>query len=91
MNLTLGLDYDVVENLLSHEQPWTTIPEEDLRESTNVIDPNFPTVLEIKLNQPVLKDGVQIFVIPDSGLFKFSFKNRIYFVKTIKNNFVINL
>lgn len=68
VNLTLGLDYDVVENLLSHEHPWTTIPEEDLKESGNIIDPNYPTVLEVKLNQPVLKDGVQVFVIPDAGL-----------------------
>ncbi|KAJ8683893.1 hypothetical protein QAD02_019685 [Eretmocerus hayati] len=65
-NLTLGLEYEVVENLLSHEKSWVTVPVEDLVESENV-DPNCPTVLEIKLNQPVLKDGVQIFVAPDAG------------------------
>ncbi|XP_014214699.1 dual serine/threonine and tyrosine protein kinase-like [Copidosoma floridanum] len=66
VNLTLGLEYEVVENLLSNEKPWITIPEEDLVDSGDA-DPNCPTVLEVKLNQPTLKDGVQIFVVPDSG------------------------
>ncbi|XP_008203256.1 dual serine/threonine and tyrosine protein kinase isoform X1 [Nasonia vitripennis] len=66
VNLTLGLEYEVVENLLANEKPWVTIPAEDLVESGSV-DPNCPTVLEVKLNQPTLKDGVQIFVVPDTG------------------------
>jgi hypothetical protein len=66
VNLTLGLEYEVVENLLANEKPWVTIPSQDLIESGSV-DPNCPTVLEVKLNQPALKDGVQIFVVPDSG------------------------
>lgn len=67
MNLTLGLEYEVVENLKANEKPWVTIPAEDLIESES-IDSNCPTVLEVKLNQPTLKDGVQIFVVPDSGM-----------------------
>ena len=66
MNLTLGLEYEVVDNLQASEKPWTTLPVEDLIESGSV-DPNCPTVLEVKLNQPNLKDGVQIFVVPDTG------------------------
>lgn len=71
VNLTLGLEYEVVDNLLANEKPWVTIPVEDLIESGSK-DANCPTVLEVKLNQPTLKDGVQIFVVPDTGWYSLS-------------------
>ncbi|XP_024946197.1 dual serine/threonine and tyrosine protein kinase isoform X2 [Cephus cinctus] len=62
--LTLGLEYEVVERLQANEKPWNTLPVEDLMKSQNE-DTNCPTVLEVRLNQSYLKDGVQIFVAPD--------------------------
>lgn len=66
VSLTLGLEYEVVENLQANEKSWNTLPVEDLNESGSE-DPNCPTVLEVKVNQPNLKDGVEIFIVPDSG------------------------
>lgn len=66
INLSLGLEYVVVDSLKSSREPWTTVPIEDLQESGSE-DPNCPSVLEVKLNRQELKDGVQIFVAPDTG------------------------
>lgn len=74
INLTLDLEYEVVENLSANEKPWVTIPIKDLTESESG-DQICPTILEVKLNLPVLKDGVQIFVVPNSGK---SFCNSYY-------------
>ncbi|CAB0032437.1 unnamed protein product [Trichogramma brassicae] len=63
-NLTLGLEYEVVDYLTENDKTWVTLTAEQLTENDNV-DPCCPHVLEIKLNQPMLKDGVQIFVLPD--------------------------
>ncbi|XP_043258729.1 dual serine/threonine and tyrosine protein kinase-like [Colletes gigas] len=69
VSLTLGLEYEVVENLQANEKPWSTLPIEDLTRSGGE-DINCPTVLEVKLDQPILKDGVQIFVAPNNGAVK---------------------
>lgn len=69
ISLTLGLEYEVVENLQANEKPWNTLPIEDLTKSGDE-DINCPTVLEVKLDQPILKDGVQIFVAPNNGAVK---------------------
>ncbi|XP_033219162.1 dual serine/threonine and tyrosine protein kinase-like isoform X2 [Belonocnema kinseyi] len=69
VSLTLGLEYEVVENFQANEKPWSTLSVEDLTES-GCQDPSCPTVLEVKLDQPNLKDGVQIFVVPDVGAVK---------------------
>ncbi|OAD61097.1 Dual serine/threonine and tyrosine protein kinase [Eufriesea mexicana] len=69
ISLTLGLEYEVVENLRANEKPWSTLPIEDLTKSCNE-DITCPTVLEVQLNQPILKDGVQIFIAPNNGAIK---------------------
>lgn len=69
ISLTLGLEYEVVESLQANENAWTTIPIEDLTKSGSE-DITYPTVLEVQLNQPVLKDGVQIYIAPISGAIK---------------------
>ncbi|XP_076640361.1 receptor interacting protein kinase 5 isoform X1 [Colletes latitarsis] len=69
VSLTLGLEYEVVENLQANEKSWSTLPIEDLTRSGGE-DINCPTVLEVKLDQPILKDGVQIFVAPNNGAVK---------------------
>lgn len=66
--LTLGLEYEVVETLRANEKSWSTLPLEDLEKSINE-DINCPTVLEVKLDQAILK-GVQIFVVPNNGVIK---------------------
>ncbi|KYN16436.1 Dual serine/threonine and tyrosine protein kinase [Trachymyrmex cornetzi] len=67
VSLTLGLEYEVVETLKANEKSWSTLPLEDLEKSINE-DINCPTVLEVKLDQAVLKEGVQIFVVPNNGV-----------------------
>ncbi|XP_020286800.1 dual serine/threonine and tyrosine protein kinase-like isoform X2 [Pseudomyrmex gracilis] len=69
VSLTLGLEYEVVETLHSNENSWNTLPIEDLAKSISE-DINCPTVLEVKLDQAVLKEGVQIFVVPNNGVVK---------------------
>ncbi|TGZ46079.1 dual serine/threonine and tyrosine protein kinase-like isoform X1 [Temnothorax curvispinosus] len=69
VSLTLGLEYEVVETLRANEKSWSTLPFEDLEKSINE-DINCPTVLEVKLDQAILKEGVQIFVVPNSGVVK---------------------
>ncbi|CAL7950521.1 unnamed protein product [Xylocopa violacea] len=65
ISLTLGLEYEVVEHLRGNEKPWSTLPIEDLTKS-GTEDITCPTVLEVKLDQPILKDGVQIFIAPNN-------------------------
>ncbi|CAD1477588.1 unnamed protein product [Heterotrigona itama] len=69
ISLTLGLEYEVVENLQANEKAWTTLPVEDLTKSGSE-DTTYPTVLEVQLNQPILKDGVQIYIAPNTGAIK---------------------
>ena len=69
ISLTLGLEYEVVENLQANEKPWSTLPIEDLTKSGSD-DTNCPTVLEVTLDLPILKDGVQIFVAPNTAAIK---------------------
>ncbi|XP_063980139.1 dual serine/threonine and tyrosine protein kinase-like [Diachasmimorpha longicaudata] len=64
VSLTLGLEYEVVDRVQANEITWKVLPEEDLIKSGNE-DSNCPTILDVKLNRPVLKDNVQIFVVPD--------------------------
>ncbi|KAK2583040.1 hypothetical protein KPH14_009078 [Odynerus spinipes] len=69
VSLTLGLEYEVVERLQANEKPWSTLPVEDLTKS-GTEDVICPTVLEVKLDTSILKDGVQIFVVPNNGAVK---------------------
>ncbi|XP_016771168.1 dual serine/threonine and tyrosine protein kinase isoform X2 [Apis mellifera] len=69
ISLTLDLEYELVENLQANEKPWSTLPIEDLTKSDNE-DITYPTVLEVQLNLPILKDGVQIFIAPNNGAVK---------------------
>lgn len=65
VRLTLGLEYEIVENLIAHEEAWVTIPEKDLRreETESPID-HCPS-LEIHLNNSLLRDNIQILIPPD--------------------------
>lgn len=69
VSVTLGLEYEVVDRVEACEKPWKTLPVEDLNRS-GTEDPNCPTVLEVQLDRSVLKDGVQIFVVPDIAAIK---------------------
>lgn len=69
VSLTLSLEYEVIEKLQANEKPWNTLPIEDLTMSGNE-DVNCPTILDVKLDQAILKDDVQIFIVPNSGAIK---------------------
>ncbi|XP_015428643.1 PREDICTED: dual serine/threonine and tyrosine protein kinase-like [Dufourea novaeangliae] len=77
ISLTLGLEYEVVESLQEDEEPWSTLPIEDLTKS-GTEDINCPTVLEVKLNQSILRDGVQLFVAPNIGAVKTLYKGLLH-------------
>ncbi|KAI4491249.1 hypothetical protein M0802_010283 [Mischocyttarus mexicanus] len=68
-SLVVGLEYEVVVKLQANEKPWGTLPIEDLTKSENE-DVDCITVLEVKLNSSILKDGVQIYVAPSNGAVK---------------------
>ncbi|XP_066582790.1 dual serine/threonine and tyrosine protein kinase-like isoform X2 [Prorops nasuta] len=76
VSLTLSLEYEVVERLYANEKPWTTLPIEDLTAS-DTDDHNCPTILEVKLDRSILKDGVQIFVVPNHDAVKFIAKGSL--------------
>ncbi|KOC66405.1 Dual serine/threonine and tyrosine protein kinase [Habropoda laboriosa] len=59
----------MVQKLQVNEKPWITLPIEDITESANE-DITCPTVLEVKLDQLILKNGVQIFIAPNNGAVK---------------------
>lgn len=69
VTLTLGLEYEIVERLQANEKAWSTLPVEDLTKSGSE-DIVGPTVLEVRLDTSVLKDGVQIFVVPSNRAIK---------------------
>ncbi|XP_031845828.1 receptor interacting protein kinase 5 isoform X2 [Nomia melanderi] len=77
ISLTLGLEYEVVNILQANEEPWSTLPIEDLTKSGSE-DINCPTVLEVKIDQPILKDGVQIFIAPNTGAVKILAKGMLH-------------
>ncbi|XP_032691585.1 dual serine/threonine and tyrosine protein kinase-like isoform X3 [Odontomachus brunneus] len=69
VSLTLSLEYEVIEKLQANEKPWNTLPVEDLTMSGSE-DVNCPTILDVKLDQAILKDDVHIFIVPNSGAIK---------------------
>ncbi|XP_014604385.1 PREDICTED: dual serine/threonine and tyrosine protein kinase-like [Polistes canadensis] len=68
-SLVVGLEYEVVGKLQANEKVWGTLPIEDLTKSENE-DVDCITVLEVKLDLSILKDGVQIYVAPSNGAVK---------------------
>lgn len=65
IRLTLGHEFEIVERLKAHEEPWITIPEEDLQRDENECPLDHCPSLEVSLNHPVLKDNLQILIPPD--------------------------
>ncbi|XP_066248438.1 dual serine/threonine and tyrosine protein kinase-like isoform X1 [Euwallacea similis] len=66
IHLTLGHEFEIVENLKAHEESsWVTIPEDDIRRSDkeNLLD-HCPSV-EVVLKHKLLKENVKIVVPPD--------------------------
>lgn len=65
VRLTLGLEFEIVENLIAHEEAWVTIPEKDLRREESECPIDHCPSLEIHLNNALLRDNIQILVPPD--------------------------
>lgn len=65
IRLTLGHEFEIVENLKAHTEQWTTIPEEDLQRDENECPLDHCPSLEVYLNHPILKDNLQILIPPD--------------------------
>uniref|UniRef100_A0A1I8FJS6 Guanylate kinase-like domain-containing protein n=1 Tax=Macrostomum lignano TaxID=282301 RepID=A0A1I8FJS6_9PLAT len=59
-------NYDLMEDLSAYQQPWDTIPEQDLilqaEERTDLA--NRAAVMEVALNHPLLRDGAILVVSP---------------------------
>ncbi|GFG37564.1 hypothetical protein Cfor_12407, partial [Coptotermes formosanus] len=76
--VTLSSDFEVVEDLQSHDKAWTVVPEEDLKrseaEEKDMADHS--TILDIEICHPLFKDNVQLLVPPDfDGLHSAAFKD----------------
>lgn len=66
VHLTLGQEFEIVENLKAHEDTsWVTVPEEDIKrnDKENLLD-HCPSV-EVVLKHKLLKENVKIEVPPD--------------------------
>ncbi|KAJ3639900.1 hypothetical protein Zmor_003270 [Zophobas morio] len=61
IRLTWGHEYEIVEKLKAHENPWVTIPEEDLQRTGDDVCAS----LEVEIDHPLLKDNANIMVPPD--------------------------
>lgn len=68
IRLTLGLEYEIVENLKAHEEPWTTIPEKDLQRDDNECLVDHCPSLEVMIDNPFLRDNIQILIPPDCSV-----------------------
>ncbi|XP_044741549.1 dual serine/threonine and tyrosine protein kinase-like [Chrysoperla carnea] len=64
VRLTIGSEFEIVENLESHEQAWMVVPEVDLCRSDGDC-PDLSTVLEVEIPHQALRDKVQIVIPPD--------------------------
>lgn len=65
IQLTLGEEYEIVERLKAHENPWITVPESDILRTDQELPNEHCPALEIKLNNVFLKDKVNILIPPD--------------------------
>lgn len=64
VRLTLGNEYEILDNLQAHNHNWDTIPEDDIKikNQESILD-HCPT-LEVLLSHPLLKQNVGIAVPP---------------------------
>ncbi|XP_023714334.1 dual serine/threonine and tyrosine protein kinase isoform X3 [Cryptotermes secundus] len=75
--VTLSSDFEVVEDLHSHDKAWTVVSEEDLKrseaEEKDMAD--YSTIVDIEICHPLFKDNVQLLVPPDfDGLHSGAFR-----------------
>ncbi|XP_077298598.1 dual serine/threonine and tyrosine protein kinase-like isoform X2 [Arctopsyche grandis] len=80
IRLSLGTEFEVVDPNLSLESNWDQIPSQTLRRN-NTSD--LSTVMDIELNNRLLKSGIQILVPPDLG--ELSLNHRVSYEYSIGN------
>lgn len=66
IHLTLGGEYEIVESLKAHQEPWNTLPEADLQRSIHECPLDHCPSLEVTICHQLLKQNLQIFIPPDS-------------------------
>lgn len=66
IRLTLGADFEIVEDLRAHEAPFTVIPESDLRRGKHESPADHCSTLEVELSSSrLLKENIQVLIPPD--------------------------
>lgn len=65
IRLTLGCEYEIVESLKAHQEPWNTIPEIDLQRSIHECPLDHCPSVEVTLCHPFLRQNLQFFIPPD--------------------------
>ncbi|XP_017783066.1 PREDICTED: dual serine/threonine and tyrosine protein kinase-like isoform X2 [Nicrophorus vespilloides] len=68
IRLTLGHEYEIVEELKANECKWNMIPEEDLQRTETESHLEHCPTIEIELPHPFLKENVSIIVPPESPI-----------------------
>ncbi|GJQ66842.1 hypothetical protein Trydic_g18598 [Trypoxylus dichotomus] len=65
LRLTLGHEYEIVDSLKAHEEPWTIVPVQDLIRRENEFPLDHCPTIEVDLCNSVLRENVVIIVTPD--------------------------
>lgn len=65
VRLTLGCEFEIVESLKAHQEPWVTMPEADLQRSVHECPLDHCPSVEITMCHPFLRENLQFFIPPD--------------------------
>lgn len=65
VRLTLGCEYEIVESLKAHQEPWSTIPEADLQRSIHECPLDHCPSVEVTTCHTLLRQNLQFFIPPD--------------------------
>lgn len=65
LRLTLGNEYEIVEELKGNKGQWHTVPEEDLHRLDNELPLEHCPTLEIEINHVALKENFHLVIPPD--------------------------
>lgn len=66
IRLTLGCEFEIVENLKAHQESWNTVPEDDLQRSIHECPLEHCPSVDITICHPFLRENLQFFIPPDS-------------------------
>lgn len=61
----MGSEFEIVEKLRAHEEPWITLPEEDIQRGQTESPSDHCLTVEAEINNGFLQNNVHILLPPD--------------------------